>query len=204
MTIAIVLFSIFAVFAFSGAPMMMGAPRPVDGQRPIVMREIFEAPERRAIMVDTDGQAHRTADGTQMTKRDRSRSYRQAPPAPEVQAPPAPIAAAEPEPEPAPVIVEETTVELKPTPVENAAYLTMSQQIEAMLMDDAMLSDSARFTLKAVYREGLVILQGVVADDAEKERLEAKVRAIPGVTAVESHLHMMSDLNQPSAPPAQA
>src|SRR5262245_14823301 len=78
MSIAVV-FVLFVALAFSGASMSQHSfmqARPPDLQeaaRVLVQPRFYDPPQRKSMIVDPEGRAHPTADGTQMTKRDRSR-----------------------------------------------------------------------------------------------------------------------------------
>jgi hypothetical protein len=75
--IAFLVVSLMAVFAFSGGPAAptMG-PRQFSGYesgRVLNRYHVYEPPSRKSVLVDSEGIAWPTADGTHMTKRDRSR-----------------------------------------------------------------------------------------------------------------------------------
>ena len=205
MGIAILVVSILAFFTLSNGPMMNGFQKMLQSHA----RPVVQPPARKSMIVDADGYAHRTADNTQMTKRDRSR----------ILPPPEPVAENLPSTEmplaPAtvtndPVASNEikftpgldvgykyaeeqtTSVSQKPS-VEDLAEPSISQKIATTLAADPALSESARVTLKTNYRDGLVILYGIVTDEKEKSYLAERARGISGVKTVENQLHTMNE-----------
>ncbi len=196
---AVLVLSFVALFTFSN----MG----YNPQKEIfhTLRRTFQPPARKAILVDPEGMAHRTADNTQMTKRDRSRMIEQIPSVPVPANEPVTITPAAALDGATPSKVEETAApkagyqykEEQTTPqavnVEIPAEPSISQKIEAVLAADPALSDSAHFTLRASFRDGLVILRGVVSDEKEKLYLATKAKQIPGITTVENQLHTLND-----------
>lgn len=69
--VAVLIFTIVSL-AFTGFPGLPGLREP---SRPWIPQYAFMPPERRSVLVDPEGQAHPTADRTQMTKRDRSKRF---------------------------------------------------------------------------------------------------------------------------------
>jgi osmotically-inducible protein OsmY len=75
---------------------------------------------------------------------------------------------------------------------ENQADLAITQKVRQALMDDDTLSFNAQ-NVKVVTENGKVTLRGPVESDAEKRAIEAKVRAIGGVSNVDNQLEIKTE-----------
>jgi osmotically-inducible protein OsmY len=64
---------------------------------------------------------------------------------------------------------------------------TLSQQIRKAVMDDTTLSTYAH-NVKIISQNGTVTLRGPVRSEEEKAAIEAKAKAVAGVTAVNNEL----------------
>lgn len=218
MGIFVLIFSLIAFFTVSGGPAKMGGfHTPMDSAYLAIPKRTFEPPARKSMIVDAEGQAHRTADGTQMTKRDRAKMALSSPRTFEYKIPVAvpqvekpieePVAApvALPASEPAAALevvtqaetktVEDLSVPMMPAtlPVEvseDATDPAMNQKILSSILSlDGNLSEWARVTLRCSFREGLVILYGVVRDEQEKQHIAELTKSLPDVVTVENQLH---------------
>jgi hyperosmotically inducible periplasmic protein len=79
-----------------------------------------------------------------------------------------------------------------PTPVDqpnNAGDLDLVAKIRDAVTDDHTLSTNAH-NCKIIVSAGTVTLRGVVDSQAEKEAVEAKARAVAGVTSVDNQLEV--------------
>jgi hyperosmotically inducible periplasmic protein len=72
---------------------------------------------------------------------------------------------------------------------ENAADLGLTQAVRQALMDDTMLSVDGK-NVKVISKDGVVTLRGPVASQEEKDRIDAKVRGLAGVTRVDDQLEI--------------
>ncbi len=210
MGIFVLIFSLIALFTVSGGPAKMGALHsPMDSAYLAIPKRTFEPPARKSMIVDAEGQAYRTADGTQMTKRDRAKmtlstprtfEYKIPVVAPQIEKPVVETVS-----EPAAVLdvvtqaetktVEDLSVPMMPDtlPVEAPEVATdpvMNQKILSSIMAlDGNLSEWARVTLRSSFREGLVILYGVVRDEQEKQHIAELTKSLPDVVTVENQLN---------------
>jgi hypothetical protein len=91
--------------------------------------------------------------------------------------------------------VEDLSVPMMPDtlPVEAPEVATdpvMNQKILSSIMAlDGNLSEWARMTLRSSFREGLVILYGVVRDEQEKQHIAELTKSLPDVVTVENQLN---------------
>ncbi len=196
MGVVVLIFSLIALFTVTGGPAKLGLHSPVDTSRFIVSRPIVAPPARKSVIVDTDGYAHRTADGTQMTKRDRTKFLPSPPRTFEYKLPekePAPEVTLDVVTQPETKTVEDLSVPMMPAePVEQPVDPTAGQKAVRSILDaDPDLSEWARTTLRGSVREGLLILYGVVKDEKEKTRVAQLAGNLPGVHSVENQLHTL-------------
>lgn len=221
MGVFVLIVSLIALFAVSGGPSKMGFHTPMSNEYLAIPKRTFERPARKSMIVDTDGLAHRTADGTQMTKRDRAKMIlltprtfeykipevvpQVIPPSVESVATPVVLPVSEPAPNLDVVTQAETkTVEDLSVPMMSSALPTvlsvegsegvsdpaMNQKIlSAIVAQDGNLSEWARTTLRCSFRDGLVILYGVVRDEQEKQRIADLAKSLPDVVTVENQLN---------------
>ncbi len=218
MGVFVLIFSLIALFTVTGGPAKTaGFPAPMDRAYLSIPKRTFEPPARRSIIVGADGQAFRTADGTQMTKRDRAKmalsssrvfEYKIPEAVPEAEksitesvvVPVAlpvskPAAALEVITQAETKAVEDLSVPMMPAtlPVEASDAATdpmMDQKILSSIVAlDGSLSEWARVTLRCSFREGLVILYGVVKDEQEKQHIAELTKSLPEVVTVETQLH---------------
>ncbi len=218
MGIFVLIVSLIALFTVTGGPAKMGGfHTPMDSAYLSIPKRTFEPPARKSMIVDADGEAHRTADGTQMTKRDRAKMTLSSPRTFEYKIPettpeavrivtePVVVPAAQPAPESAAALevitqaetkaVEDLSVPMMPAtlPVEASEGVTdpvMDQKILSSIVAlDGSLSEWARVTLRCSFREGLVILYGVVKDEQEKQHIAELTKSLPEVVTVENQLH---------------
>ena len=78
------------------------------------------------------------------------------------------------------------------TPVdqsESQADLALTQDVRQVLMDDESLGWNAK-NVKVITANGKVTLRGPVDTEDEKRMIEEKVRAVSGVTSVDSQLEV--------------
>lgn len=225
MGIFVLIFSLVAFFTVTVGPTtkMGGFRTPMETERFVIQKRTYQPPARRSVIVAPDGQAHRTADGTQMTKRDRAKMTLETPRTFEYKLPETapdyipPAREIEPEPIVAPNLdvvtqsetkaVEDMSVPMMPavvptepsaepsaeSPVEDPANTvdaaTNQKILSAILEKDSDLSEWARVTLRCSFREGLVILYGVVRDEQEKNHIADLTKSLPDVVTVENQLH---------------
>jgi len=67
--------------------------------------------------------------------------------------------------------------------------VAVTQDVRKALVDDSNLSVDAK-NVKVITQDGKVTLRGVVASAAERDRIVAKVEALPGVTSVDDQLEV--------------
>jgi osmotically-inducible protein OsmY len=72
---------------------------------------------------------------------------------------------------------------------ENAADIKITAEIRRAIMDDKAMSTNAQ-NAKIITADGVVTLRGVVASQAEKDAIEAKAKAVAGVTRVDNLLEI--------------
>jgi osmotically-inducible protein OsmY len=75
---------------------------------------------------------------------------------------------------------------------ESKADLTITQDVRQALMEDDTLGFDAK-NVKVITESGKVTLRGPVESAAEKQAIEAKVRAIAGVMTVDNQLEIKTD-----------
>ncbi len=206
MGVVVLIFSLIALFTVSGGPAKMGIHMPMNTEYLNIPKRTFEPPTRKSMIVDLDGDAHRTADGTQMTKRDRAKITLSSPRTFEYKLPePVALPVSEPTPNLDVVTQAETkTVEDLSVPMMPSALpATLPAEESQGVVDPAMnkeivssivaldnnLSEWARTTLRCSFREGLVILYGVVRDEQEKQHIVELAKSLPDVVTVENQLH---------------
>ena len=76
-----------------------------------------------------------------------------------------------------------------PDQQENETDLALTQKIRQAIIDDDNLSMSAD-NVKIISQNGKVTLRGPVKDQAEKANIEAKAKAVAGVTSVDNQLEV--------------
>jgi hyperosmotically inducible periplasmic protein len=72
---------------------------------------------------------------------------------------------------------------------QNQADIDITANIRKSLVDDDALSTNAQ-NIKVITNGGVVTLRGPVNDSKEKAAIEAKAKAAPGVTRVDSQLEV--------------
>ncbi len=233
MGIFVLIFSLVAFFTVTVGPTtkMGGFRTPMETERFVIQKRTYQPPARRSVIVAPDGQAHRTADGTQMTKRDRARMILETPRTFEYKLPETapdyipPAREIEPEPIVAPNLdvvtqsetkaLEDMSVPMMPAlvttdssteppvalsaeslavptaedPANTVDAATNQKILSAILQKEGNLSEWARVTLRCSFREGLVILYGVVKDEQEKKHIADLTKSLPDVVTVENQLH---------------
>lgn len=157
----------------------------------------YEPPERKAVVVDISGMSYRSADGSQMTKRDRSRPFPRldaqfssetmsARTGPELVAlSPAPLGQGQIE-----EIPMASPVLSKPPALSEASW-SLGRRVQTALKASNLLSRSAQVTLRAVSMRDRVTLSGIVLDQEEKDRIGAKAEEIVGSGRVDNRLTVL-------------
>ncbi len=208
MGVVVLIFSLIALFTVAGGPARMGFYSSSTADRLMIVRPIVERPARKSIIADTDGYSYRTADGTQMTKRDRAKIS--APPArtfeyklPEPSALATELPVVEPDltldvvTQPETKTLEDMSVPMMPAekPEQEPAVMvdptTNQKYSTAILEADPALSEWVRVTLRCSYREGLLMLYGVVRDEKERLHIADLAKTLPDVQTVENQLHIL-------------
>ncbi len=72
---------------------------------------------------------------------------------------------------------------------ESKADLDLTAAIRKALMDEDALSVNAK-NIKIISRDGVVTLRGPVETQAEKDRIDALAKAVPGVITVDNQLEV--------------
>ncbi len=72
---------------------------------------------------------------------------------------------------------------------ENAADIKITADIRRAIMDDKAMSTNAQ-NCKVITEKGMVTLRGPVDSQAEKDSVEAKAKAVAGVTRVDNQLEV--------------
>ena len=70
---------------------------------------------------------------------------------------------------------------------ENEADRKVTQEVRKAIVDDDSLSTNAK-NVKVITIDGVVTLRGPVANEQEKNKVAAKVSAVPGVKRLENQL----------------
>ncbi len=158
----------------------------------------YQPPERKAVVVDTSGMSYRSADGSQMTRRDRSRPFprldvefqRENVPlrtGPELVTltPASPLGQGQ---------IEEIPMVpsaiARPPAVSERSW-SLGRRVQTALKADNTLSRSAQLTLRAVSVRDRVTLSGIVLDQEEKDRVGAKAEELAGPGRVDNHLTVL-------------
>ena len=163
----------------------------------------YQPPARKSVMVDITGMAHPTADGTSMTKRDRSRLY------PFLEIKPATLDEEErspaPPPAPPPVVgktpLYQAQIEEAPLPSPGPALfrpvpalkneVSLGRKVQLAVLADNSLSRSIRLTLRATSAKNKVTLRGIVLDKDEKAAVGSKAEQIAGAGNVDNRLTVL-------------
>ncbi len=77
-----------------------------------------------------------------------------------------------------------------PNQSEAAADIHITAEIRRAIMDDAALSTNAKNVKIMTDKAGVVTLRGVVDSQAEKDAIDAKAKAVVGVTSVSNQLEI--------------
>ncbi|MFN5946632.1 MAG: BON domain-containing protein [Phycisphaerae bacterium] len=77
-----------------------------------------------------------------------------------------------------------------PNQSEAAADIRITADIRRAIMDDATLSTNAKNIKIMTDKAGVVTLRGVVDSQAEKDAIDAKAKAVVGVTSVSNQLEI--------------
>lgn len=77
-----------------------------------------------------------------------------------------------------------------PNQSEAAADIRITAEIRRAIMDDAALSTNAKNVKIMTDKAGVVTLRGVVNNQAEKDAIDAKAKAVVGVTSVSNQLEI--------------
>lgn len=77
-----------------------------------------------------------------------------------------------------------------PNQSEAAADIRITAEIRRAIMDDAAMSTNAKNIKIMTDKAGLVTLRGVVDSQAEKDTIDAKAKAVVGVTGVSNQLEI--------------
>jgi len=173
--------------SFWNARMDVLTPAPAP---PVPMR-LYEPPARRAILVDADGLAQKTADGIWMTKRDRSRvliedrrETRRG----------IPVYV---HPEPSPVLTRgdgsaEYTAAERRIDVTEPAEAPVSDEVLAARVREAVTAEEALYIAALNVRieasAGVITLAGRVNSEAERLEILEKARQTSGVAGVNDRL----------------
>lgn len=72
---------------------------------------------------------------------------------------------------------------------ENTADIKITADIRRAIMDDKAMSTNAQ-NCKVITEKGMVTLRGVVDSQTEKDSVEAKAKAVAGVTRVDNQLEV--------------
>ena len=196
---------------------MTGGWSAFTGERPVIQRYWFESgralkrfyenepPARKAIIVDITGQSHRTADGSQPTKRDRSRpfprlDYSEVPESEQLSAPDtAPVLSeppAIPQAQQVPVIIQQSAplmkgqIETAPLP-QSVPALSIGRHVQNTLLADRSLSRSAQLSLNVTSSRNRVTLRGIVLDKEEKEYIGKMAEQIAGAGNVDNKMTVL-------------
>lgn len=172
----------------------------------------YEPPARKSVVVDISGMSYRSADGSQMTKRDRSRLF----PRLDVQLP-TETSAARTGPEMVPTQniptlavasaplgqgqIEEMPLATPPASLQTPIVpvkveggeraWSLGRRVQTEIRDDNTLSRSARLTLRAVSVRGRVTLSGIVLEQSEKDYIGKKAEEIAGAGNVDNRLTVL-------------
>ena len=79
-----------------------------------------------------------------------------------------------------------------PTPIDQSNEsrdIDITAEIRRAVVDDSAMSTNAK-NVKIVTQDGVVTLRGVVDSQAEKDAIEAKAKAVAGVTSVDNQLEV--------------
>lgn len=74
-----------------------------------------------------------------------------------------------------------------------AADVKITAEIRRAIMDDSSMSTNAQNCKIITDKSGVVTLRGVVNSTSEKESVEAKARAVAGVTSVDNQLEVKTN-----------
>ncbi len=77
-----------------------------------------------------------------------------------------------------------------PNQSEAAADIRITAEIRRAIMDDAALSTNAKNVKIMTDKAGVVTLRGVVDSQAEKDAIDAKAKAVVGVSSVSNQLEI--------------
>lgn len=80
----------------------------------------------------------------------------------------------------------------QPTPIDQSNTsrdIDITAEIRRAIVDDDAMSTNAK-NVKIVTQAGIVTLRGVVDSQAEKDAIEAKAKAVAGVTSVDNQLEV--------------
>lgn len=219
---AILIASFIALFAFSSISTTGHQPQNQTSQAWRPVTHAFEPPARKSIIVGSDGMAHRTADGTQMTRIDRGSPVRQkfvekppvvvrqeTPPDREIVSPPleTPVPLLE---KPPVVVRQETPPDreivsslpdtmvpvLTPTTLPEDSIITKDvyDEFQTAIMADPSLSYSARLSFRVITSaDGKLIVQGLALDQNEKERIGAMVQRMAGTKTLDNQMTTVNE-----------
>ena len=171
----------------------------------------FEPPARKSVIVDITGMSYRTADGTQPTKRDRSRPFPRLdtsippiesanpPSAPVmVQSMPAPLGQGQIEEAPLPAQPPRAIVPREIVPPASTLApekeMSVGRKVQMVLKANNTLSRSASLTLKAttnLLNKNKVTLRGIVLDEEEKDYIGALAETVAGAGNVDNKLTIL-------------
>ena len=170
----------------------------IETGRALSRLRAYQPPDRKSMIVDTNGMAHPTADNTKMTKRDRSRPYLKldvkTTPLEQPQNLPVPtlkVASGAP-------LFQMQTEEMPimpagvPKPLETLERdLSLGRKVQIALMADNTLSRSAQLTVRATSVKNRVTLRGIVLDKEEKTYIGMKAGQIAGPENVDNRLTVL-------------
>ena len=203
--VALVVLSVTAAWTF-----MFGGLRPaetnslpvrhywIEAGRALSRLRTYQPPDRKSMIVDTNGMAHLTADNTQMTKRDRSRAYlkldiQPVPPESQRDLPPPPAKTGT----GAPLFQMQTEeIPLAPAGVPKSLTspereLSLGRKVQIALAADKTLSRSAQLTVRATSFKNKVTLRGIVLDKEEKAYIGTKAGEVVGPENVDNRLTVL-------------
>jgi hypothetical protein len=178
----------------------------------------YVQPARKSVLVAPDGSAHRTADGTQMTKRDRGErrvvsvpvpppqeetTLKMEPPQPDTdKMTPSEIQAPQPaQDEAVQLPMQESGETAAPAAADELPAMSAGRKVKDAIVGSPELSYFTRTTIRITSEGQVVRLNGHVMDQNEKQRISEIAESIAGPGNVDNQLLLISDepVNAPSA-----
>lgn len=192
--VAVFLLSAIAI-AFSGLFIVS----PVTSEKLHNMRlsipmVVYRAPERKAVLVDAQHAVQRTADNTQLTLRDRGErvEFYHAPQVSYISVqglPPQEVAPTQTTPDQtAPLQTAPDLVVAANSPEFYSEAPSLDLKVKAAIDTDTGITALSKSNFHATTRNGKVVLEGEVFDEAEKTWIQNRAEAIAGAGNVDNQL----------------